>query len=88
MTVEAETTVSQPLLVRQVGPEIGTRVINNSRLRVEEAGGATFVPPGPTTVADLVKGCPRPKTSTTTDAMSILQGIQAAGALHADLIVQ
>lgn len=87
VTVEAETTVSQPLLVRQVGPEVGTRVVNNSRLRVDEPGGATYVPPGPVTVADLVQALSRAKTNTR-DVIAILQAIKAAGALHADLIVQ
>jgi flagellar P-ring protein precursor FlgI len=87
ITIAAETTVSQPLLVRQVGPEVGTRVITNSQLTVDEPAGTTFIPAGSVTVADLVQALSRAKTNTR-DVIAILQAIKAAGALHADLIVQ
>lgn len=87
VTVSSETNVSQPLLVRQVGPDVGTRVITNSKLTVDEPTGATFVPPGSVTVTDLVQTLSRAKTSTR-DVIAILQAIKAAGALHAELVVQ
>jgi flagellar P-ring protein precursor FlgI len=43
--------------------------------------------PGNDTVADLVRALGKIKTSPR-DMISILQGIKAAGALHADLIIQ
>lgn len=87
VTVEADTTVSQPFVIGRSGPGVETRVITNHRLKVEEPNGTTFIPPGHTTVADLVQALSRAKTSTR-DVIGILQAIKAAGALHADLIVQ
>lgn len=88
VTVAAETVVSQPTLVRQTGADVRTQAVTNSRLSVEEpAGGATFVPAGGTTVAELVQSLAALKTHTR-DVIAILQAIKAAGALHAELIVQ
>ena len=87
VTVESETSVSQPLLVRQTGADVRTQVVTNSRLSVEEGGVTKFVPAGGTTVADLVQALTRLKTKTR-DIIAILQAIKAAGALHAELIVQ
>jgi flagellar P-ring protein FlgI len=87
VTVSSETSVSQPLLVRQAGPGVRTEVVTNSSMSVDEAAGSTFVPAGATTVADLVQALARLKTHTR-DVIAILQAIKAAGALHADLIVQ
>ena len=87
MTVAAETAVSQPLLVRQSGPGVRTEVVTNSKLSVEEPSGSKFVPAGGTTVAGLVQALSALKTNTR-DVIAILQAIKAAGALHADLIVQ
>jgi flagellar P-ring protein precursor FlgI len=87
ISVSSETTVSQPALVRQTGPDVRTEVVTNSRLSVEDREGAKFVPAGVTTVADLVQALVRMKTSTR-DVIAVLQAIKAAGALHADLIVQ
>lgn len=87
VTVAAETSVSQPLLVRQTGPDVRTQVVTNSKLTVDDSTGAKFVPAGGTTVADLVQALTTLKTNTR-DTIAILQAIKAAGALHADLIVQ
>ncbi len=87
VTVAAETTVSQPLLVRQTGAEVRTEVVTNSKLSVDEPASSGFVPAGSTTVADLVQALVALKTNTR-DVIAILQAIKAAGALHADLIVQ
>jgi flagellar P-ring protein precursor FlgI len=87
VTVAAETVVSQPTLVRQTGAEVRTQAVTNSTLSVEEAGGANFVPAGGTTVAELVQSLAALKTHTR-DVIAILQAIKAAGALHAELIVQ
>lgn len=87
VTVAAETSVSQPLLVRQTGPDVRTQAVTNSKLTVDETPGAKFIPAGGTTVADLVQALTTLKTNTR-DTIAILQAIKAAGALHADLIVQ
>lgn len=87
VTVVAETNVSQPQWVAGTGAGVRTEVVTNSRLKVDEARGGTFVPAGSTRVTDLVQLLSRAKTPTR-DMISILQAIKAAGALHAELIVQ
>jgi len=87
VTVTAETAVSQPLLSRSQGSGVRTEVFTNSQLRVQEPVAPKFVPPGPTRVTDLVQLLAKGKTSPR-DMISILQAIKAAGALHAELIVQ
>lgn len=86
VSVSSLTTASQPLLVSQTAPGVRTAVVTNSRLEVEETAGAGFVS-NKSTVADLVQALSRLKTNTR-DIISILRAIKAAGALHADLIVQ
>lgn len=87
VTVTAENNVSQPLLVRQTGPGVRSVPYTNSQLTVDERSGATFVAATNTTVADLVQALSRMHVSTR-DVISILQAVKAAGALHAELIVQ
>jgi flagellar P-ring protein FlgI len=53
---------------------------------VVEGQGAAFVTGG-NTVADLVQALARMRTNTR-DIISILRAVKAAGALHAELIVQ
>jgi flagellar P-ring protein precursor FlgI len=79
VTVTAETAVSQPMLFRSAGAGVRTEVVTNSQLRVQEPVAPKFVPAGPT----RAKGKTPPR-----DMISILQAIKAAGALHAELIVQ
>jgi flagellar P-ring protein precursor FlgI len=54
---------------------------------VAEGGARVVSLPGNNTVADLVAALARVKTSTR-DTISILQAIKAAGALHAELVIQ
>lgn len=87
VTVTAETAVSQPMLLRAPGSGVRTEVYSNSQLRVQEPTAPRFVPAGPTRVTDLVQLLAKGKTPPR-DMISILQAIKAAGALHAELIVQ
>jgi len=86
VSVISENSVSQPVLVRQSGAGVRSLPLTNTEVRVNE-GGSGYVPPGPTTVADLVQALARFKTSTR-DIISILRAIKAAGALHAELVIQ
>lgn len=89
LTVTAETTAVQPgtggVLVRP-GAGVRTALVTNARIEVDENPGTGFVAAG-TTVADLVQTLARLKTHTR-DIISILRAVKAAGALHADLVVQ
>lgn len=86
VSVAAETTVSQPLVVGGFAPGARTAVVTNSQMDVTEGKGVGFVAGG-NTVADLVQALTRMRTSTR-DIISILRAVKAAGALHGELIVQ
>jgi flagellar P-ring protein precursor FlgI len=87
VSIVTENLVSQPLLVRQTGPDVRTVVVPNTRISVAESGATSLSLPGTHTVADLVAALSKVKTSTR-DIISILQAIKAAGALHAELVIQ
>ncbi|HVK93163.1 MAG TPA: flagellar basal body P-ring protein FlgI, partial [Noviherbaspirillum sp.] len=87
VSIMTDISVSQPLLVRQVGPDVRTAVVANSRVEVEEQSETGFVAANNNTVADLVQALNRIKTNTR-DIISILRAVKAAGALHAELVVQ
>jgi flagellar P-ring protein precursor FlgI len=87
VTVQTDNMVSQPLLVGQPGAGY---VPQSCRQQPGRCGGADetgFVGNGSNTVADLVQSLTRVKTNTR-DIISILRAVKAAGALHAELIVQ
>lgn len=87
VTIVTDNSVSQPLLVSQTGAGVRSARVANSRVDVEEQGETGFVAAGSNTVADLVQSLTRVKTNTR-DIISILRAVKAAGALHAELIVQ
>lgn len=88
ISVAAETAVSQPFIggLGQAPATVGTAIVTNSRVDVTESAGTGFVSAG-TTVADLVQALTRLRTNTR-DVISILRAVKAAGALHAELVVQ
>jgi len=86
VSIITENSVSQPQLVRQTGPGVQTMQVSNSRVRVDEGTEAGYVAAN-NTVGDLVQSLARLKTNTR-DIISILRAVKAAGALHAELIVQ
>jgi flagellar P-ring protein FlgI len=87
VSIVTDNSVSQPLLVRQTGPGVRTAIVTNSRVDAEETSETGFVAAKSNTVADLVHALTRIKTSTR-DIISILRAVKAAGALHAELVVQ
>ncbi len=86
VSIVTENAVSQPLLVRQTGPGVESVPYSNTRIAVEEVGQAGYVAAN-NTVGDLVHSLSRLKTNTR-DIISILRAVKAAGALHAELVVQ
>jgi flagellar P-ring protein precursor FlgI len=95
VSIVTDYNVSQPYpaVVAPYGPVIGgvgggrTVVVPQTRIDVTENETHSVSLPGNDTVADLVRALGKIKTSPR-DMISILQGIKAAGALHADLIIQ
>lgn len=87
VTVKAERFASQPGFVAGFASDVRSLVVTNTKLDVDDAAGdAVFSFPN-TTVADLVQGLARARVGTRRQ-ISILQALKAAGALHAELVVQ
>ena len=86
VSISTDNSVSQPLVVGRSGSNVHTQSVANSTVDVTESSGTGFVTAN-NTVADLVQSLARLKTNTR-DIISILRAVKAAGALHAELIVQ
>lgn len=86
ISITNQNTASQPLVIGRPGPGVQTTVVTNTQVDVDEEGGPGFLASG-TTVSDLVQSLSRLKTSTR-DIISILRAVKAAGALHAELVIQ
>jgi flagellar P-ring protein precursor FlgI len=87
ISIVTDNAVSQPILVRNVGSAVRTEAFANSRIDLQEQGGATLVTQPGGTIADLVQALARLRTSAR-DIVSVLKALKAAGALHAELVVQ
>jgi flagellar P-ring protein precursor FlgI len=87
VSITTDNTVSQPIVIGRGGEGVRTELVANSRVEVQESGQGQYLAPRHGTVADLVQALARMKTPTR-DVISILQAVKAAGALHADLLIQ
>lgn len=87
VSIAVENAAVQPTNVVAPGPGVRTALVSNTRVDVDERAGPTHLAPGDNTVADLVQSLAKLKTNTR-DIISILRAIKAAGALHAELVVQ
>lgn len=87
VSVQTNYSVSQPVLLGRSGPNVRTAVVPDTQISVNEEQGGMVELPEASSVADLVTSLNRIKVSTR-DIIAILQGIKAAGALHADLVLQ
>lgn len=87
VSIVTENTVALPLQVRHYGAGVPAVPVSNTRIDVDERSETGFVSADSSTVADLVRSLVRLKTNTR-DIISILRAVKAAGALHAELIVQ
>jgi flagellar P-ring protein FlgI len=76
----------QPFLFGSSARDARGLVVTNTKLEVNEERDAVVMLPN-TTVADLVQALSRARV-TTRDMIAILQAMKAAGALHADILVQ
>jgi flagellar P-ring protein precursor FlgI len=87
VTVTGERMASQPSFISGFASDVGSLVVTNTKLEVDQGSAdRTFAMPN-TSVADLVQALSRARVDTRR-TISILQAIQAAGALHAEIIVQ
>lgn len=87
ISIVTDNTVSQPIGVNYGNTGARTERIANSRVEVKEGGESGYISATHNTVGDLIQALTRIKTNTR-DIISILRAIKAAGALHADVVVQ
>lgn len=85
--VTTEVSASQPGQIVLAGPGVRSLAITNTRLATAEAMPTTTAVLPDTTVADLVQALARLRVPTR-ELIAILQALRAAGALHAELLVQ
>ena len=86
VAVTAETEASQPQYYAGYGEGVQSLVVTNTRLDVSSGRDAVVRLPN-TSVGDLVQALSRARVDTR-GVIAILQAIRAAGALHAEIIVQ
>ena len=87
VTVDSESYASQPAFVEETARGVRSLVITNTRLEVERGQDDVVATFPNSTVADLVSGLSKAKVDTRR-MITILQAMRAAGALHAEIIVQ
>jgi flagellar P-ring protein precursor FlgI len=87
VSVSVENTASQPSVYGLAGNDVRSLVVANTKLSVTKPREDSVVRFPNTTVGDLVEAL-RAVDVDTRGLISILQAIQAAGALHADIVVQ
>lgn len=87
ISIVNQNTASQPSNLIAPGAGVRTALVTNTRIDVDEQNGPGFLRATSPSVADLVQSLNKLKTNTR-DVISILRAIKAAGALHAELVVQ
>lgn len=87
ITVKSENSGSQPSFISGFANDVQSLLITNTTLDVEQGGNDAVVSFPHTHVAALVEGLARSRIDTRR-IISILQAMKAAGALHAEIIVQ
>lgn len=87
VTVTAENYASQPSFISGFASDVRSLIVTNTKLDVREGEGDRAFRFPNTSVADLVQALTAARVDTRR-IISILQAIKAAGALHADIIVQ
>jgi flagellar P-ring protein precursor FlgI len=87
VSVTTENVGSQPGVYGDAGPGVRSLVVTNTKLEVLPQRDDAVVQFPNTTVGDLVEGLHRVHVDTR-GMIAVLQALKAAGALHADIIVQ
>ncbi|MCE3261350.1 MAG: flagellar biosynthesis protein FlgI [Pseudoduganella sp.] len=86
VSIVTEHALAPALVLGPGGPLLPAEGVANARLEVREQG-ETVAGGGDNTVADLIRTLARIKTPTR-DVISILRALKAAGALHAELVIE
>jgi len=87
VSITTQNEASQPTLIGGLAPGVSSLVVSNTRVDVERPGEDAMVQLPDTTVADLMEALSRVHVDTR-GKIAVLQALKAAGALHADLVVQ
>ena len=87
IAVSVDNEASQPYLNGGYAPAARSLIVTNTKLAVAEPAQDAVIRSSNTSVADLVQGLTRVHVNTR-GVIGILQAMKAAGALHADIIVQ
>jgi flagellar P-ring protein precursor FlgI len=87
VTVTGERGASQPSFIGGFANDVRSLIVTNTRMDVDQGSNDAVVRFPNTSVADLVEGLSRAHVDTRR-TIAVLQAIKAAGALHADLIVE
>lgn len=87
IVISTQFNVSQPFYFGSGSPNASTVVVPDTHIDVKENEHAGVTLPEGTSVSDLVHALQRIKLGTR-DIISIIQAVQNAGALHAELVVQ
>lgn len=85
--IQTDYDVSQPQMLIRPGAGVETAIVPDTSITVTEDDIKPVQLPAGTTVAELVQALYQIRVSTR-DTISILEAAKAAGALHADLIIQ
>jgi flagellar P-ring protein precursor FlgI len=86
VSVTARNEASQPGYFNGAGNDVQSLIVTNTQLDVEQARDAVVRLPN-TSVGDLVQALQRARVDTR-GMIAILQAMRAAGALHAEIVVQ
>jgi flagellar P-ring protein precursor FlgI len=87
IAIATEYNVSQPTLIQQSGKQVRTVITPSTNINVKEALAKNVKLDQGATVADLITSLTKVQTSTR-DIISILESLNRAGALHAELVIQ
>ncbi|MFI4962444.1 MAG: flagellar basal body P-ring protein FlgI [Legionellales bacterium] len=87
ISIATEYRVSQPTLIQDMGKQVGTAITPETNINVQEPVANYVHLRKGATVADLINALTKVHTSTR-DIISILESLQRAGALYAELVIQ
>lgn len=87
VSVSVDNQASQPVVLGGYAPNAASLIVSNTRLDVRQPRQDAVARFPSSTVADLVEGLARVHVDTR-GMIAILQAMKAAGALHADIVIQ
>jgi flagellar P-ring protein precursor FlgI len=87
VSVTSDNQASQPSFISGFANDVRSLVVTNTRLEVDEGSEDRMIRLPNTSVADLIQALTQAKVSTRR-VISVLQAVKAAGALHAEIVVQ